>query len=50
MAGSDFHKPISETLCSTLGIQILISIERFMDLLGSITYLYKLANACDPGG
>src|SRR3989338_3059787 len=50
MAGSDFHYFISALLCSTLELLILLSMKEIMDLLGSVTDLAKLADACDSGG
>ncbi|MFT8258826.1 MAG: hypothetical protein ACMZI2_06910 [Candidatus Symbiodolus clandestinus] len=50
MADSDFQKVIFQALCLALAPEILNPVEGLLDLLGSVTYLYKLADACAPGG
>ncbi|BEM40371.1 hypothetical protein SME10J_40980 [Serratia marcescens] len=50
MADSDFRKFVFAALCLALVPQIPCSCGKFPDLLCSVTYLCKLADACTPGG
>nr|WP_181695913.1 hypothetical protein [Escherichia coli] len=48
MADSDFRKFVFAALCLALVPQIPCSCGKFPDLLCSVTYLCKLADACAP--
>lgn len=50
MADSDFRKFVFAALCLALVPQIPCSCGKFPDLLCSVAYLCKLADACAPGG
>jgi len=49
MVDSDFHYLISAASCVALVLLILLSLKKTMDLTSSVTHLYRLANAYNPG-